>query len=296
MNLEIANRLVEYRKRAGYSQEELADKLGISRQAVSKWERVEASPDTDNLIALANLYGVSLDELINGKKDPDPKVNDQPKSETVEPEQEVAKDEIHIGGGKGVQINSEDGSYVHIDNDGIHTCSKNGEKHHFTEKDLENKLKDHCRPPVAIAYSICSVISVVLFIVFGLLNLRMPTFNFTDGFYLTAPMTGFRWSWIFFVAIPIIPSFIHAILKGKITVFNFAVFVTTIFLYCGMTANTWHPMWVVFLLVPVFYTCFGPIDHYSTRRKAEKLGVDPRELDKDYDPSEYGGKDEDDDD
>ena len=46
MNLEIANRLVEYRKRAGYSQEELADKLGISRQAVSKWERVEASPDT----------------------------------------------------------------------------------------------------------------------------------------------------------------------------------------------------------------------------------------------------------
>lgn len=67
MNLEIANRLVELRKQHGYSQEDLADKLGVSRQAVSKWERVEASPDTDNLIALAKLYGVSLDELLNYK-------------------------------------------------------------------------------------------------------------------------------------------------------------------------------------------------------------------------------------
>lgn len=66
MTLEIANRLVELRRGCGMSQEELADKLGISRQAVSKWERAEASPDTDNLIALAALYGVTLDELIHG--------------------------------------------------------------------------------------------------------------------------------------------------------------------------------------------------------------------------------------
>ena len=65
MNIEIANRLVGLRKKAGLSQEELADKLGLSRQAVSKWERAEASPDTDNLICLAKLYGVSLDDLLN---------------------------------------------------------------------------------------------------------------------------------------------------------------------------------------------------------------------------------------
>lgn len=64
MNIEIANRLVNLRKKNGLSQEALAEKLGISRQAVSKWERAEASPDTDNIILLARLYGVSLDELL----------------------------------------------------------------------------------------------------------------------------------------------------------------------------------------------------------------------------------------
>lgn len=64
MNIEIANRLVQLRKGKGWSQEELAAQLGISRQAVSKWERAESSPDTDNLILLARLYELSLDELL----------------------------------------------------------------------------------------------------------------------------------------------------------------------------------------------------------------------------------------
>lgn len=64
MNIEIANRLVNLRKGNNLSQEALAEKLGISRQAVSKWERAEASPDTDNLILLSRLYGISLDELL----------------------------------------------------------------------------------------------------------------------------------------------------------------------------------------------------------------------------------------
>ncbi|MCD7800855.1 MAG: helix-turn-helix domain-containing protein [Ruminococcus sp.] len=64
MNLEVANKLLKLRKLNNLSQEELAERLGISRQAVSKWERGEASPDTDNLIQLSNLYRVSLDELL----------------------------------------------------------------------------------------------------------------------------------------------------------------------------------------------------------------------------------------
>ncbi len=64
MNIKLADRLVELRKENKLSQEALAEKLGLSRQAISKWERAEASPDTDNLIALATLYGISLDELL----------------------------------------------------------------------------------------------------------------------------------------------------------------------------------------------------------------------------------------
>ncbi len=52
MREETAKRLFEYRKAYGYSQEELAEKIGVSRQAISKWERGESSPDTENLIAL----------------------------------------------------------------------------------------------------------------------------------------------------------------------------------------------------------------------------------------------------
>ena len=65
MNLEIANKLLALRKKNNLSQEDLAEKMGVSRQAISKWERGEASPDTDNLILLANLYRISLDELLN---------------------------------------------------------------------------------------------------------------------------------------------------------------------------------------------------------------------------------------
>ena len=67
MNIETANRLYQYRKKNNLSQEELAAKIGVSRQAVSKWERAEASPDTDNLILLAKLYGVTLDDLLQGE-------------------------------------------------------------------------------------------------------------------------------------------------------------------------------------------------------------------------------------
>lgn len=64
MKQEIAQRLAARRKRAGLSQESLAAQLGVSRQAVSKWECGECAPDTENLIALSMLYEVSLDDLL----------------------------------------------------------------------------------------------------------------------------------------------------------------------------------------------------------------------------------------
>ncbi|MGN0534873.1 MAG: helix-turn-helix domain-containing protein [Eubacterium sp.] len=69
MDLITANRLQQLRKMNGYSQEVLAEKLGISRQSISKWERAESSPEIDNLIALAKIYGLTVDELLDTSND-----------------------------------------------------------------------------------------------------------------------------------------------------------------------------------------------------------------------------------
>lgn len=83
MNIKLADRLVELRKQNKLSQEALAEKLGLSRQSISKWERAEASPDTDNLIALAELYGITLDQLLGNdevKEEPQPQPKQAKKS------------------------------------------------------------------------------------------------------------------------------------------------------------------------------------------------------------------------
>lgn len=67
MSIQLGTKLADLRKRNGYSQEALAEKMGISRQAVSKWERGESTPDTDTLIELARLYSVSLDTLVGNE-------------------------------------------------------------------------------------------------------------------------------------------------------------------------------------------------------------------------------------
>ena len=86
MNIEIANRLVNLRKQNSLSQEALAEKLGISRQAVSKWERAEASPDTDNLILLSRIYGISMDELLRTEDEiPMPENAEMPEIEEAAP-------------------------------------------------------------------------------------------------------------------------------------------------------------------------------------------------------------------
>lgn len=81
MNIKLADRLVALRKENGYSQEVLAEKLGLSRQSISKWERAEASPDTDNLIALAQVYNMTLDELL-GNDESSPKKETKVKEKT----------------------------------------------------------------------------------------------------------------------------------------------------------------------------------------------------------------------
>ena len=144
MDLAMAQRLVNRRKAAGLSQEALAAQLGVSRQAVSKWERSESSPDTDNLIALAALYGVSLDELLYGEA-----VDDADCSEDsdagAETSDEAEEDEdsadntsrsdkplVDISLARGIHvIDPNKGEEVHVGWNGIHvTNDRKGEEVH----------------------------------------------------------------------------------------------------------------------------------------------------------------------
>lgn len=64
-DIKIGSKLLQLRKKAGLSQGEMADRLGVSRQAISKWECDESLPDSENLIMIAKLFAISLDELVD---------------------------------------------------------------------------------------------------------------------------------------------------------------------------------------------------------------------------------------
>ena len=64
MNVNTANKLAKLREGLKLSQEELAEKINVSRQTVSKWERAEASPDMENLLSLSRLYNIDIDYML----------------------------------------------------------------------------------------------------------------------------------------------------------------------------------------------------------------------------------------
>lgn len=138
MDLAMAQRLVDRRKAAGLSQEALAAQLGVSRQAVSKWERSESSPDTDNLIALAALYGVSLDELLYGETAGGVDGDGEASDETAEAENSTDnarcgdKPLVDISLAHGIHVIDPDkGEEVHVGWNGIHvTNDRKGEEVH----------------------------------------------------------------------------------------------------------------------------------------------------------------------
>lgn len=152
MNVEMAECLAKRRRAMGLSQEALAEKVGVSRQAVSKWERSESSPDTDNLIALAALYDVTLDELLFGEVEDDvemdsddvagvdaaadveadprmdePKERDGGEARTDATADAPSDSEDFRIGMDGIHVQSADNDYVHITwKDGVHV--KDGKK------------------------------------------------------------------------------------------------------------------------------------------------------------------------
>ena len=261
MNLKIANRLLAYRRAHGYSQEDLAEKIGVSRQAVSKWERAEAAPDTDNLIALAALYGVLIDELINGEGEPRIKseqADDQSAPETPEENNgntdpthdyddaginyQDGGDKVHIGL-KGIHIVEKNGDEVHIDTHGVHIIDADDDRDNINiqghiELELDSKL-----------FPITAILCTIAYLIVGFCLPR-----------------GWECGWVLYMLVPVVPTLVTAIVKRKPTEFLFPVFVTGLYLTVGMFFGRWHPEWVMFLTIPVYYII---ADYAEKRHKKE---------------------------
>ena len=67
--MSLGERLYELRKKKGLSQEEVAEKLNVTRQSVSKWETDESKPDFDKIVPICELYEISTNELLNGTQE-----------------------------------------------------------------------------------------------------------------------------------------------------------------------------------------------------------------------------------
>lgn len=236
MNIEIANRLVNLRKSNNLSQEALAEKLGISRQAVSKWERAEASPDTDNLILLARLYGVSLDELL--KTEDEIVLSKKEEQEDKSSHEDTDKAEyVHVGLG-GVHVKDKDGSEVHVGWDGIHVDDKKkNENVHIDKQGIYVNGEKYDKEWITSHHHFpFTLLIVILYMLIGVF------FN------------AWHPGWLLFLLIPLWHSFISAVKNKNAHIFAYPVLATLWFLCLGFFVNAWHPGWVVFLTIPLYYS------------------------------------------
>ena len=84
----LGEKLTQARKAAGLTQADVAARLSVSRQAVSRWESGQSKPSTEKLLALGALYGVSIDQLLNAGNSEEPTVEATPdllEVETIKP-------------------------------------------------------------------------------------------------------------------------------------------------------------------------------------------------------------------
>ena len=252
MNIEIANRLIELRKKSGLSQEELADRLGLSRQAVSKWERAEASPDTDNLICLAKIYGVSLDDLLN---------TDESIEEIA---RNVKEERSSRNGPSGMRFTDDEGQSLNIGDEGVTIVDKDGERLSIAEaKEKYKKYDGHKSKGWQLAITLTTSVLMLLAVITYLLL----------GFYV--PVYGWTVWWIVILFPIVIASILECIEKRDPNRFALPVVIVCVYIALGFYLGLWHPLWILFLTIPVYYAAMSPFkkhdcEHLCAKKKDDE--------------------------
>jgi len=233
MTIEIANRLVEFRKKKGYSQEQIAEMLGVSRQSVSNWESGEVTPSIEYFGQLAKIYGCTIDDLYNTEKN----VDDVLKEEEKYKKEKKKTDTVNINP-SGIHIKSEDGDEVHIGASGIHVY----ENSEVVDAPIKNSYRWET------VSGIITGISVIAFIVAYLIL----------GFLGEKGSWG-RW-WVLLVLIPVPGCIVEMFRHKKFSDFPMALVVTFLYLFAGTFYGRWSPEWVIFFAIPVYHIIAGGID------------------------------------
>lgn len=105
MNMTIGKRIALLRKEKGLKQEELAEMLGVSGQAVSKWENDQTCPDISLLPQLASILGVTVDELLSGKREMAPSVQILPEDQRKDIKEMMLRIIVDSADGDKVRVN-----------------------------------------------------------------------------------------------------------------------------------------------------------------------------------------------
>lgn len=110
----FAEKLKSIRKQAGMSQEQLAEKLGVSRQAITKWETDAGIPDIQNLMAISTLFDISIDEMLSNKKGVNKKTEYLFESVTEYDIDEPKRYDMKFGGAKQFILSGYEGEKIRV--------------------------------------------------------------------------------------------------------------------------------------------------------------------------------------
>ncbi|MEE1218723.1 MAG: helix-turn-helix domain-containing protein [Ruminococcus sp.] len=112
--MDFGDKLKQYRLKEGLSQEQLAEKIGVSRQAITKWETKRGLPDVENMIILAEIFKLTLDELVLEEVKKQEEKTEVFESETVYDIDIQKHFDINLGGAKKITLKTGADEKIHI--------------------------------------------------------------------------------------------------------------------------------------------------------------------------------------
>lgn len=226
--------LYTLRKEKGMTQAELADALGVTNKAVSKWETGEAMPETSQLLPISRIFDVSVDELLNGERAFEAPKNEESEKETDEIFSHEIKNHLFTRG-----KDDEDGKTL-LETVGGAICSAVmllGVVTYLLLGALGNLWH-----PYWVVLPVCGMLCGIIGIIFDMCNRKKRELKLSRG---ENPYTG-----------------------GTCGIIMLTCVIA--YLLLGALGNLWHPYWIIIAVGGVICGIVGPMGEIATARNKKK--------------------------